>query len=182
MPYRIQAEWTGLAGAPYLSTFFVYADAGGTGAQDAHDAVADFLGLVDSYVTGSLTWTTLPEAVLMTTPTTVVEYEAVATTSGIGGASGEVLPTATQGLIKWQTAGLVGNRRVQGRTFVPGPTEGVNDGSGRPTAEYVNAQTANTAGLVTFGLYVASRTANEFFPVTSGQVWNQWAVLRSRRD
>lgn len=179
--WRVQAEWTGLAGSPYLSTFHL-ADEISTTAQDAADAVMAFLDGLSFYVAGGLQVSTLAEVARLQTPSTVLSYVPVTTDTALGSATGEALPHATQGLIKWQTATLVGNRRIQGRTFLPGPTEAQNTAAGRPSSEYISAQTALISPLREAGLLIASRTADVFAPVTSGVVWDQWAVLRSRRD
>ena len=109
-----------------------------------------------------------------------------ATVTGAG--TGDPLPPATQGLLQWRTAGIVNNRVVRGRTFIPAQGEG-GSASGAPDSGLIALyQTAanNLIALVTPQLQVWHRplngTGGSSHAVTSASVWQKWAVLRSRRD
>ena len=98
------------------------------------------------------------------------------------------LPTATQALVQWLTPGIVNNRRVRGRTFLPATVEGANE-TGVPNAAARAAWLAAANGIigdVTTPLVVWSRPTESrpgsIHPVESASIWTQWASLRSRRD
>jgi len=107
----------------------------------------------------------------------------------VGGDGGEVLPYATQGLVKWRTADIVNGRRVLGRTFVPGPCEARNN-AGVPIAGYVTALDAAAAAMIAAAnadFVIWHRPGDGGTPpgsehfVTAGQAWTNWGSLRSRR-
>lgn len=108
---------------------------------------------------------------------------------GVGGTvqgtdAGDTLPTATQGLLRLTTGQYVGGRQIRGRLFLPGPTETSSTG-GVPVPTYLNTALAAGLGLVNDGatqLVCWSRKNGAAFPVTSASIWQQWAVLRSRRQ
>lgn len=106
-----------------------------------------------------------------------------------GGVSGQACPRASQALIRWQTEGIANNRVIKGRTFVPGvPAAALTDAGGL-SADVVTQFTgvANTLidNLVD-QLVVWSRprpgVPGSEHRVTSASVWDQLAVLTSRRD
>ena len=78
----------------------------------------------------------------------------------------------------------VSGRILRGHTYIPGPTEG-NNTDGKPSGAYKSAIAAAFTDFLavpdTFPL-VWSRTHGTVGPVLSGSCWDQWAVLRSRRD
>jgi len=111
---------------------------------------------------------------------------------------GDKLPPANQLLIRWSTNGIVHNRRVRGRTFLPGMLESENDVNGLPQA---SIGTPVTTGLNAFLTTMAGRlriwsqpfVADPLKPtnptrpgsahaVTGFTLAPYWAVLRSRRD
>lgn len=178
--YRVRVGWTGLSGAPYLSTFYV-----GTGTvpdpQGAITVVDGFLNGIDTYVSNSLSWTTETEVFTFSTPDTVTAVTATIPSTGPGIGSGDQLPHASQGLVRWATNTLVGNRRVKGRTFLPGMLETNCNSIGGLAPSMITGVTAAAALLAPY-LVIPSRTANLFAPVAGSSVWGQFAVLRSRRD
>ena len=98
----------------------------------------------------------------------------------------QALPWATQGLVRTRTGDYVGGREIRGRTFVPGPTE-VSSDAGVPIGAYTSSvQTAfenfGTAAGPAGGVGVYSPTNGSFHFGELYSVWDQWAVLRSRRD
>jgi len=195
--YRVRTVFTGLAGAPYLNTLF-FDVAGGTAAQAVADAAGFWLG-VQSSMDSELSWATETEVATINEATgALTAVTAVGSSSGVGGVVGPVLPTANQGLVRWSTASFVDGRRVRGRTNVPGITElGVDNG--RLTAATItDIQTpadALIAGATsTFVIWNRPRKADPtavppitarvgtMAPVTGASVWNELAILRSRRD
>lgn len=182
MPSRIQVEWTGLAGSPYLTTWY-FDDAGVATPQALADAVNATLNQFRGFVTTALAFGVLPEVTTYTTPDQPTGTVAVSTTTVNGTVAAAPLARATQGLIRWRTGAYRGAREVQGRTFLPGPTVTQLDAAGGvPTATYRTAMQNLATDLIAAGLTLPSRTANAFYPVTSAAPWNQFAVLRSRRD
>jgi len=100
--------------------------------------------------------------------------------------TGDALPWATQGLIRWRTGVYEGGREVRGRTFIPGWPETAST-AGDPTSAAVTAMfdaagafLTNSAGAG--GLHVYSPTKGLSRPVSTRSVWDKWAVLRSRRS
>lgn len=182
--FRVRAAWTGApVNGPSVSTFF-FNDAGGS-AQDASDAVADFLGALDANLSNALTWTTEPEVDTLSVGSgTLEDVTAVTPATGVGGNSDTWLPTTTQGLIRWSTGVITNGRALKGRMFVPGFGEN-NSSAGVPGSAtvsgvntIVNAFVAANTGF--FSIW--SRTHGTLASVISGSMWNQWAYLSSRRD
>lgn len=182
---RVRTTWTGYQGVPYLSThYFTRTD--GDSAGYAADAVqALWTGCVD-VISSSLSWNVEPEvAVLDSTTGALTGVDNIGGgESGTGTASGEILPFSTQGLIRWQTGDVVSGRILRGHTFIPGATE-VSSNLGVPTSAYktvVDAAVTDMLSSPSQFLIIWSRTHGAIGPVLSGSAWDQWAVLRSRRD
>lgn len=179
---RIQAEWTGLAGAPYLSTFY-FVDGDPSTDQALADAVETLFDTATNIVSQSLRFTILPEVVRYSVPSQPTGVTTVVGATHTGDSSQGLASRATQGLIRLRTGQYRGAREVQGRIFIPGVTvQGLDGTTGNPSAAYQATLTAMGGSLVQLGLQVASRTADQFYPVVSAAAWNRFAVLRSRRD
>lgn len=111
-------------------------------------------------------------------------------TQAIGGSTGQNLPRQTQGMIKWVTAGIVNNRRVQGRTFMPAPTESNNTDTGTPDSSYVSNLVTAATTLLTPGDTSSTpviwhrpvnNTGGSSHAITTHAPRTTWSVLRSRR-
>ena len=107
------------------------------------------------------------------------------TVNGSGGAN--FLPPANAMLVSWRTS--TGGANGRGRTFLGPLDTGTNQDNGTPTEGTRDSVQAAANALVTssqsFGngaIGVYSRTTNVFRDVTSANVPNLFAVLRSRRD
>lgn len=105
-----------------------------------------------------------------------------------GSNAGDPLPPATQGLLQWRTSGVVRNRRVRGRTFLPAQGEGGST-LGVPSSGLITTwQDAADIFLsqvqqpVVWSRPVPGGDPGSFHAVESAAAWDQWAVLRSRRD
>lgn len=180
--YRVNTVLTGLGGSPYFSTHWLDAVTVGN-AADAADAVGDFWIALTNAMVNDVFWQVENTVVEYSTPDTPITAHTVgAPPAGQGAGVEDPLPLAAQGMIRWQTGAYHNNRRVQGRTFVPGPPEGSNTAQGTVSVGYQSGVEVAADILVTRGIVVASRAANQFYPVGAAQVWDQWAVLRSRRD
>jgi len=110
-------------------------------------------------------------------------------------AVGDRLPASNQLLIRWTTNGIVHNRRVRGRTFLPGGMENHNGPLGIPaTTVGTPVQSGLDAYLVTMsGRGRIWAQPHEGTPENPARPGSQhaitgftlapfWAVLRSRRD
>lgn len=98
-----------------------------------------------------------------------------------GASGGDRVTLASQVLVQLKTTDIVGGRRLHGRIFLPGCLESQSDdgfvGSG------VLADTAAAAATCfTNDFAVYSPTHHTWATVTSTGIWNQFAVMRSRRD
>lgn len=189
--YRIQTLLRQTSGNDLLST--MYFD---TTDYDAATAVSTVNGLwvaLSELTSTDLSWQVLanPEIILASTGGLVSVATAAGSTVGAGTGEGNPLPFATQGLLKWQTAGIVNNRIVRGRTFIPALTEDANT-SGVPTGTTVTILATAASDFLEaadghFGIWSrpitgAGARAGSYHPVTASSAWPQFAVLRSRRD
>jgi len=184
MVWRVRAQWTGAPViGPAVSTFFFNTAAGTP--QDASDQVATFLTALDANLATTLGWATENTVDELDTATgTLLGSTSVTTASGSGGNAGEPLPRSTQGLAQWTTATIVSGRALRGRMFIPGFCENNND-SGVPGSATISGVNTILSNFVSDSpaIFVAwSRTHGVQGQVTGGTMWNQWAVLRSRRQ
>lgn len=165
---------------------------GSTGAEDAMcGAVRDFWDAIKSGIRSGTEILVEPEVFnLDETDGSVVSIATVspAPTVVTGTGSDDPLPPATQALMRWSTDGVVANRRVRGRTFIPAQGEGGNTGgvpNSAARALYDGAAAALIADpdciFVIWSRPTPSRPGSQHI-VLAGSTWNQYAVLRSRRD
>lgn len=185
---RVRTVFTGPPGTPWLSTMYFQ----GNTQADADNAVVDvtaFWNAVDAGITSSASWSTEPDVADLDIATGDL-VQSFSTTPGVGsGASaGDMLPTASQALVRWVTPGVVAGRRVRGRTFVPGVTEAFA-AAGRPIAAYLTTLNTAAAALIASGtsnFSIWSRPVpgrvGTAHSATSGSGWSDFAVMRSRRD
>lgn len=186
MPTEIITEWTTPSGSDHRSVMYF---------QPETDLVAARLAL-------SLLWTAVgnqqPQVVEWKIQTSgrVLDPQSGALTGawtegtvreGDGNSTDtEVLPDATQMLIRWKTSAIARGRFLQGRTYLPGLGMSTND-QGNVTA---GAATAIATAATTFigssaGFGIWSRpqggAGGAFHPASSAAVWSEFAVLRKRR-
>lgn len=182
--YRVDTVTTGLDGAPFFTQLF-FNDTAGT-ASDAVDAVVAFWEDLASVIVNDCTMT-VDGIVTIVDQATGAITGTEGTASGaavVGTNAGEPLPNATQGLIQWRTGDYVGGREIRGRTFIPGPGSASN-ALGEPTSSYIAALEAAAATLVgnaSTVFVVFSRAKLTARAVIDGTAWDEWAVLRSRRQ
>lgn len=167
----------------------------GGSVADATDVLGRVRGAWLSFasrLSSQLTVRYLPEVLAINDATgaLVGQFTAVPGSVTVGTDAGEVLPAQTQGLIQWNTAGVVNARRVRGHTYLPFPCEGSNDSLGRP----VSAYTTSISGFGT-NMLGSGATASTFVvwhrpvggaggsshPATGSVARSTWSVLRSRR-
>jgi hypothetical protein len=183
---KVETVWTGLAGAPHLSTmFFTYVIGNATAVINAVDQFwTDLAAQIDN----GLAWTVQAETQLIEdTSGLLVGTEGGVANTGNGLGVGNALPPATQGLVNWRTNTFINGRTLRGKTYVPGPVAATGDINGHATAAYQTA--LNTAGQTlitgTSGpgpLRVFSRTHLTSATVQSAVAFTDFAVLRSRRQ
>jgi len=181
--YRVKTEFTGLAGSPYLSQMYFQSALGS--AQGAVDDVGAFWGAIDAFCNSDLIWNTLADVELVESTTgQLVGVTQTTPANGSGGVATEVLPFATQGLIRWRTGVYVGGRELRGKTFIPGLTE-ASAAQGQMASATQNALDGAASALLSgsnSALCIFSRKHLTEALVATGSAWNQFAVLRSRRD
>jgi hypothetical protein len=195
---RIRTVFTGVAGTPWYSNLYFLNDGGTSIAATATTWVTAFWNSLDNQMGAGISWATDPEVPTFNQATgKITKTDAVTPGTGTSSGVGEVLPYATQLLIRLVTDEFVNGRRVRGRIFVPAPLEADNV-SGLPGASIrTPAQTAintlitsSTSTLAIWSRPFAGDPENPNNParigtqhvVDLGQVWTQWAVLRSRRN
>lgn len=182
---EFRTVWTGVAGSPYYTTIRQI-DSGPTTPQAFADAWEDFLVGLQGVTDNGLV--AVVENDVRQIDSTTGETTGVITISGATvamTAAGDALPPQTQLLCRLLTPTFVGGRRIRGRIFIPGQLELFNSVVGQPDAGLRTGVEDNLEDFITAvsnDLVVYSRTHHAFSAVNSVSVWNQWAVLRSRRD
>lgn len=191
---RVRSVSTGVAGAPYYTN--VYFNGSVSEAVGARTRMVNFWNdLVPVMRTGLQTqveqevWEIDPA-----TGDTIAIATAGTGTPATGTGAGAALPPATQALLRLGTNVVRRNRRVAGKIFIPGMTV-TNSLDGRPANSLITAlNTAAgrlTSGVITDRVVVWSRPNVLIGPVglpglscnvSATSVWNEFAVLRSRRD
>lgn len=182
---RLRALWTGVAGSPaYLNLHF---DVDAVDVELANDFMIGLLELLSPYQLPSTTWTTEPIAVFINPATGQPTGSASVTpSSGIGNNSGAMVARAAQMLVRWKTGQFPVGREIVGHTYVPYLYSGAMNASGG-VEETTRSDIEDAIGaLLGDGALpepvVWSRTQAASYAVNQAEVWNQWAVLRSRRD
>lgn len=188
---RVDSIWTGpsIRGGGITQLFF--GEGGGT-SQDAVNAVQTFWGAITGYFAENNFVEVDPVTTILNEEDGSLEGVASTSTSGPieGNDSGDPLPVATQGLVRWFTGGVAGNRLVRGRTFLPAMVE-TNNTAGVPVAGFITAIETAANALISdaetqFGIWHRptgpALVDGSFNPVVATSCWNEWASLRSRRD
>lgn len=184
--WRVTTELSGVQGAPYYSTFHFDPLAPGTSPSACLVATQAFWTGLDAFLAPTLIATTNREVAVIDVDTDTQVGMELATGSNTHTfhGSGERLPWATQGLVRWRTSTFVGGRELRGRTFIPAFAETANAG-GTVEPTVTSAVDLVAADLVTDpdALFVVySPTHHVIAPPIFGSMWNQWAELRTRRD
>lgn len=177
--------WTGVAGTPYYSNFFL--DDDGTNVQQALDQTETLLQEWIATAALGLVYTIEDAVTVLDTatgqPTTVVT--GTGTTDTAGGGS-DPLPWGNQVLIRLNTGVFQNGRQIIGHHFIPGMIEGHVGSDGLLTTtragELATAQDeySTTPGNLTEVVW--SRASNSAPPVASVAANRHLTFLRSRRD
>lgn len=192
---KVSTIWSGtMQGLPYFSDHY-FGGSSELEATSARNALTTFWQGVDDRVVNNLTWTIQGDVEVIDPATGDITgvFGGVGAT-GNGADTGELTSAALQGLIRWRTGDFPFGRELRGRTFIPGVSE-ASSADGVPAATYVTGMETAATNLIVAssgagGLVVWARPQPDATPprvgttalVSSSSLWNQWAVLRSRRD
>lgn len=191
---RVITTMTGLPGAPYYSTQYFDSSIPGTqGEADiAAEAVFNFWTDLAGYITAGLTIDVGDEVDVLDAPTGLVQDTFVSPSVPIVSGGNAPLPKATQGLVRLRTNTFIAGRRLQGRIFIPALANDAQLG-GVPSSGFLTAMGTVGANLISdsagapVGIWHRptggpGSSDGDFAPAVSASGWNQFAVLRSRRD
>lgn len=181
--YRVQQIATGVAGSPYYLT--AYFDSTQGTAQAAATAWREAIGnaaanFVAPYTYQPISFVDLVDPVSGNT----VGVETVSVPLIAFTASGDPLPPATSLLLRWRTGVYIGGREIRGRTNIARLDEAAAT-AGVVTAANLAAWQARQDALIsslTCQHVIYSPKNGLWANSLSGTPWNQFAVLRSRRD
>ena len=184
---RVRTLFQGVTGSPWLNTL----NFGGptqTGSQiDADAAVVAtgaFWGSVDALMNNQVSWQTLPDVLFLGDDGVAAGAFATTPETGNGASAVEILPFATQAVVRLLTGTFIGGRQLRGRIFVPGLSESSATAGSVTGASAATITAAANALLGAAGpdLAVWSRVNATVEPVSGVSTWSQFGVLRSRRD
>lgn len=180
--YRLRTVFTGIAGMPGVQTTYFQAE-GFDPAQVATELETTWQGL--SAVMNDALVARVQETIDEVDPITgniVAQHQA--STNNIVGQDGlQLLSLGTQGLEILNTGVFVGGRQIQGKFYVPAPTEGSND-LGVVQSAYGNSMQANVQALVQqalCNLVVYSPTYGRWENIAAHRPSTYWARIRSRQ-
>lgn len=182
---RVRTIFAGVAGVPWYSNLY-FTGLEAAEASTAHDLVAGFWSACAPFIADEVTWTVEGE-VLAVSPSTGDAVAAFPQTpvNGAGTNSNQVIPPAVQVLIRLNTTGFFGGRRVIGHINVPGTTEDVWEGGAVAASlqdDFETAALAMTGSPTVPNLAVWSRVNGVDVEVISVDCVPKGGVLRSRRD
>lgn len=190
---RVRTTFTGLSGSPYLNTFYFLGTAEDQAeANAANGHVGTFWNAMEGGFSNQLTWATEGVVDKLGVDGVLTNSFAVTAQSGVGAETGDPLPHSNQLLIRWSTGTFANGRERKGRTFVPGLTE-LNSSNGVVTTSTINllqpaVDALNAAVNPSLAIWSRPRPLEDppfggaASSVAGGTIWNQFAVLRSRRD
>lgn len=181
---RVRARFTGVAGSPfYLNSYW---DSTMITGQEAAELWSSLLAQVNTQIPQGWVYTVEQEVAELNPATGQqqgFQNVTVAGVTGVGVATPQ--PHSNQILFRWRTNDYRNGRRVRGHTNYPVTFVDEVNSSGGLSAP---VRTGWQGRLNTFldgaggAFRVWSRAAGEHFEVTGSDVWDQFAVLRSRRD
>jgi hypothetical protein len=182
--WRVETVTTGLDGSPFLSTHW-FNDTAGT-VDDAVASVVELWGDLASVIVNDLTMSVQSTVYVVDQATGLIEGTTISGEAAdvVGLDTSTPLASATQGLIRWLTGDYLGGREVRGRMFIPGPSITALTNGG-PSTTYQGV--LSSAALTFIGNpgtlpVVYSRVNANAAGIVTGSPWNEFAVLRSRRD
>jgi hypothetical protein len=195
---RVQTLWTGVGGSPYYTNLYALGPLATNNGNDLATAWRTFLDTTKSYYVIPVVAQIDSELLEFDETNGIVTGAGTTTQAAVTATgTGDALPPANQGLIRWTTAGIVHNRRVRGRTFLPSMLEANSTAAGIPSSTITSGV---NGAITTFLATMSSRMriwaqplegstnpnnpdrAGSAHAVTGGSLAPYWAVLRSRRD
>lgn len=190
---KVQAIWTGFAGAPGYSNFY-FAGGGGliSDAQQVADRVAEAFDEIDVMLPVSARVNVSPTVEVIDSDTGELQgYQDVDEpdgTRGLGGSGG--YSAASGAVINWRTSDVRFGRRIRGRTFIVPLNGNAYEGDGSLTPDALSSLRSFADTLTVwdfdseFGIWSRPRNGagGVFATVDSYRVPDMSAVLRSRRD
>lgn len=184
---RVDTTWSGVPGAPYY-TGLHFAGEDAAAASAAHAIVVQAWTALATEVRDDLDATVEPEVSVIepTTGLTTATFLEPSVTVPMTGA-GARQPLVVQGLVSLRTGVYDAGREIRGKVFHPGTLD-TRDTDGRPSTAYQTALSTVWGDVITdsttagIPLQVYSPTKFIAAAVTAAGVWNEWAILRSRRD
>lgn len=189
---RVTAIWSGFSGAPGYTNLFFEADSAGVANAARIGQVRGFFNTISSQIPDPVTISFEQEVALIDeTSGELLGYEQpeepVESVEGFAPTSSG-FSSATGAVITWLTDTVVGNGRVQGRTFIVPISGNSYQSDGTLNSAALTGLRSGAALLAgeAAGLVVWSRPrdgrAGVAAPVNSYRVPDMTAVLRSRRD
>ena len=189
MVFQYRPEWSGTSGGPGVTVLNARLGAGGLleEQQFADFTRAWYLRMVAFFPT-EITFTFPAEVTELNTTTGVLEsVVSVNAPDPVTGTSAGVYAAPAGARVDWHTGAIVDGKRLRGRTYLVPITTGAYDGGGTLLATAINDLTADAVqylsdmdGIGALGVW--SRTHGVIADVSSVNIPDEVAVLRSRRD
>lgn len=184
---RVRVRWSGpvIVGGGLSTHYFTAGTYDQTAANNAASAIAAFWGAVDNQIGNSTLWSLDPVVAVMDPNGEQTGAFTVSAANGAGSLSAVYAPPTTQALVRWHTGTFVNGREVRGRTFIPGMVVANVAGGGGPVGTLTSAVNTAAAALIADAnttLAIWTKRNDSAYSVASGDMWTQFAVLRSRRD
>lgn len=181
---RVRSIITGVAGSPYYLNS--YWDSTVITGQEAAELWTNLLAPATTSLPEGWVYTVEPEVAEINPSTGQQQGFQTVDVDGLTGVNQSTpQPHAVQVLFRWRTNDYRNGRRVRGHTNYPVTfVDEVNDNGGLVSTVETSFQgRLNTFLSEAAGAFrVWSRAAGEHFEVIGSDVWNEFAVLRSRRD
>ena len=184
--WRCKAVLTAPSGSPYFNqTYWVKSP--GLDVRDSVSKYRTFWNDIKSYIQEDTIVQVSNEIDVVDIDTgNIIDVTTIDPVDAVLGTdSGQALPWATQGLARFVTGVYVSGRALRGRLFIPAITES-NNVAGIPGSGMLSAVNGAITSMTSAGLdasmAVYSRTHHVAAPTVGGNMWNQWSILRSRRD
>lgn len=186
MPREILVEWVAPGGTGFRTV--TYWDPNSLVA-DQRAALGTLLGAIDFYLDNGVTWLvqTSGRTLADDTGTLTGSWTENTTQAGTGAATGDTVPDAAQMLLRWNGSDIVDGRFIRGRNFLPGvSTQYVTEGNVNAAARTAISGFVSTFASANKGFGIWHRPKNGsgglFSDVSGGSVWQEFAVLRRRRN
>lgn len=178
---RTRLNWSG----PASGFSILHWDADLSEAQNAADAATAWWDEINDRFANAQSMRVDPEVHLVDESTGQTIGTTTVTTASVAGTAGAVqVPQPSMVLVRWRTGAFVNGREIRGRTFLPGLSSAEVTSGGEVSANTItdvnNSVTfilADTPDLAVYSPSYATASA-----VTSGSCWNEFAVMRSRRE